>query len=136
MGVHFEIKNIFYHTQIELENEQNKWLEETGSYKLGKSFETNRYERVYGKLKINDGNYPTTLSMFGTDRKIENISVEIYKVEKKLHKVKEGYCRIVGYPEFSTEIDFRNETTPDYITISLGLKEDEYEDIVKRIKDK
>lgn len=122
--VNFQIKNIYYQTDIELENEiDNK------SSKLGESYKIHRGERIFGNLKIDEHYYDTKLSMFGTNRRIEDISLNINKVE-------EEYCHIWGCPSYSTEVNFRNDTVSDCIEISVGLKENDYQDIVERIKDK
>lgn len=138
-SVNFQIKNIHYQTEIQLENETNELDLETNKYfKLGESYKIERSERISGSLRINDNNYfsSTKLSMFGTNRHIENINLTVYKIKDEFYKVRQEYCRITGFPGFSTEIDFRNETVPDFIEIHLGLKEDEYQNIVERIKDK
>jgi hypothetical protein len=127
--ISFKIKNINFVTDIGLENETQEFDEDTGFDKVGESFEINRGSRIYGNLKIDEHDYDTELSMFGTNRKIEDISINIYKSE-------EEYCRVWGSPEYSTEINFRNHTIPDCLEISLGLKEDDYLEIAERIKDK
>ena len=127
-SVGFQIKNIYYQTDIEIENEKNEYSVETKTKEVGNAFKTNRGERIYGSLKI-DEHYDTRLSMFGTNRKIEDIALSIYRAE-------EEYCSVWGIPEYSTEIDFREDITPDCIEISIGLKDNDYQEIAERIKDK
>ena len=127
-SIGFQIKNIYYQTDIGLENEKNEYSVETKTKEIGNSFKTERGERIFGSLKINE-HYDTRLSMFGTNRKIEDISLNIYKAE-------EEYCSVWGTTEYSTEIDFREDVMPDCIEISIGLKDDDYQEIAERIKDK
>lgn len=128
-SVSFQIKSINYQTEIELVNETKEFDVDTSSDKIGKSYKTTRGERIFGNLKLNEYEYDTDLSMFGTNRKIEEISINFYKSE-------EEYCSVWGCPEYTTEINFRNRTTPDCIEISVGLKEEDYQEMIDRIKDK
>ena len=68
-----------------------------------------------GKLLESD----TRFSMFGTNRHISAFSLRISKVEKE----EDERCRIWGGVSYTSEIDFRNETSPDSIEILLCLSE-------------
>jgi len=73
-----------------------------------------------------------TFSMFGTNRAITEFSLRIYKVESE---EKEG-CSIWGGVSYTSEIDFRNETSPDSIEIQLALSEARFDKLASLISSK
>ena len=75
-------------------------------------------------------NDDTSYSMFGTDRKIKDIVLSIYKETKQ---TKEN-CFVWGCPSYEYELDFRNEVQPDTISFSLFLKPDKFNKILDLIK--
>jgi hypothetical protein len=71
----------------------------------------------------------TRFSMFGTDRAITNFSLRIYKVENE----EKERCQIWGGVSYTSEIDFRNETSPDSIEIHLALSEARFNKLAELI---
>lgn len=128
-SVDFKIKNITHHTSIELENEGKEFTGLVETTKLQESYKSTRSERLFANLKLNEQDYDTELSMFGTNRKIDDITLSVLKGD-------EEYCYISGHTKNTIEVNFRNLTFPDSIEITLGLKEDDYKDIAERVKDK
>lgn len=62
----------------------------------------------------------TTYSMLGTNR-------EIKVIQLRVDKYKEDKCYLWGSVSFTTEIDFRDETTDDIIQIYLHLTPDKFD---------
>jgi hypothetical protein len=74
----------------------------------------------------NDGKWledDPRFSMFGTDREIKEFTIRIYKIDKDDSK---EHCSIYGGVSYTSEIDFRDETSPDFIEIHLGLSEERF----------
>lgn len=65
----------------------------------------------------------TTFSMFGTDRSIQRFQLEIYPTADPAEPES---CTAWGSVSYTTEIDFRNETTDDFIVFYLFVKEDTF----------
>jgi hypothetical protein len=84
-------------------------------------------ESILAKLIPAEGrNYNTSYSMFGTDRKIENFSIDIEKSDI-------DSCQIWGSVSYTFELDFRDETTEDTICVQLRLTPDKFDELVQMI---
>jgi hypothetical protein len=68
-----------------------------------------------------EGNYhrQTTFSMFGTDRSIKSVGLDIHPI--RLPADQEGF-NAWGVASYTAETDFRNETTDDCIGFNLVVK--------------
>lgn len=71
-------------------------------------------------------------SMFGTDRGITDFSLRVNAV----YDGKKEYCKVWGCVSFTSEIDFRYETTPDTVQIYLGLTKDKFDKLATLISNK
>jgi len=85
-------------------------------------------EHITATLKSE--NDETSYSMFGTDRKIKDIVLSIYKETKQ---TKEN-CFVWGCPSYEYELDFRNIVEPDTISFSLFLNPHKFNKILDLIK--
>lgn len=126
--VYFSFKDIAYNSGVELKNENHHVIEPMGNQRENK-FEVDRTERIWGSLEINEPNEYTVLSMFGNDRVIEEITFNAYQVD-------EEYCYISGGIEYTAEIDLMERTFKDYLEISLGLKEKDFQRFIDRINNR
>lgn len=70
-----------------------------------------------------DEDYQTTFSMFGTDRSIRSFQLEIHPIADPAEQESGSAWGSVSY---TTEIDFRNETTEDCIFFYLFVKPDTF----------
>jgi hypothetical protein len=66
-----------------------------------------------------DGRRSPTFSMFGTDRVIKSFELDIYPITDP---ARQESCTTWGSVSYTTEIDFRNETTDDCIVFYLFVK--------------
>lgn len=80
-------------------------------------------ERIFAEL--HPGGYKggifkkeASLSMFGTDRAIENITLIITPSENDMP---EGSCYLFGSVSYEMEIDFVNEIEPDFLQVDITL---------------
>lgn len=71
-------------------------------------------------------------SMLGTDREITEFTIRIFRIDDSQ---KEG-CRISGGVSYTSEVDFRDETSPDFIEIHLGLSKERFNKIADIISNK
>jgi hypothetical protein len=71
------------------------------------------YDEDYGR--------ETTFSMFGTDRAIKSFELSIYPITDP-HK--QERCTAWGSVSYTTEIDFRNDTSDDCVIFYLHVKPD------------
>jgi len=62
-------------------------------------------------------------SMLGTDRTITEFSLRISAVDEG----EKEYCNVWGCVSYTSEIDFRDETTPDTVQIYLGLSKERFD---------
>ena len=75
---------------------------------------------------------PTVYSMFGTDRKIQDISLRIKTVP---NGETEERCWIWGGISYTTEINLRDEMEPDSIEIEAYVSADRYAALLHAIRD-
>jgi hypothetical protein len=61
----------------------------------------------------------TTFSMFGSDRTIKSFALEIHPIA---NPAEQENCRAWGSVSYTTEIDFRNDTTDDCIIFYMFVK--------------
>lgn len=71
-------------------------------------------------------------SMLGTDRAITEFSLLITVVDEG----EKEYCNVWGCVCYTSEIDFRDETTPDTIQIYLGLSKERFDRLAGLISNK
>lgn len=71
-------------------------------------------------------------SMLGTDRAITDFSLRINAVDEG----EKEYCSVWGCVSYTSEIDFRDETTPDTIEIYLGLSKERFDRLAGLISNK
>ncbi|WP_293907082.1 hypothetical protein [Phenylobacterium sp.] len=69
-----------------------------------------------------DAGYSETYSMFGTDRRIEDITIGIYSAGDG-HP--EG-CQVYSGSSYTTDVDFRDITVPDNIAFSITLSSERF----------
>jgi len=79
-----------------------------------------------------DGSRPTDYSMFGTARKIEEISLSIYPKITAEHDDLHAF----GIVSYTHDADFRDETLPDYLGFKLHIREEAFAQIASRIDQK
>lgn len=86
---------------------------------------------IYAVLKP-ESDRPTIYSMFGTGRTIEAFSLQV----KALPEGEVGErCWIWGGVSYTSEIDFRDITEPDYIEIEIYVSADRYANLKRAIND-
>jgi hypothetical protein len=66
-----------------------------------------------------DADYETRFSMFGTDRAIKSFQLEIHPITDP---ARQESCTAWGTVSYTTEIDFRDETTDDCLIFYLFVK--------------
>jgi len=67
----------------------------------------------------------TTFSMFGTDRRIRDFSLAIYRLDDTDSNER---CHVWGCVSYTAEVDFRDETSDDTIAISIWLSPEKFDD--------
>lgn len=72
-------------------------------------------------------------SMFGTDRVITEFALRIYKIDDDEDKER---CSVWGGVSYTSEIDFRDDTVPDFIEIHLGLSKERFNKLADHISNK
>ena len=93
-------------------------------------FENNKFEKseyIGGDLVYDPDDSVTQFSMFGTDRVIENIYLNIYKSDHPS-------CFLTG--SVSRTDEFEGFTSPDRISIKVGLVKKQFDEIVEKIQNK
>lgn len=70
-----------------------------------------------------DGERRTAYSMFGTGRRIEDFQLEIHPVGKSK---RDESCEAWGCVSYTTEIDFRNQTTDDCVIFYLFVSDETF----------
>lgn len=70
-------------------------------------------------------------SMMGTDREIKQFSVCIEESSDGTED-----CNIYGIPSYDYEVDFRNETEPDWLQLDIKLQSDKFAKIAEVVQSK
>jgi hypothetical protein len=87
-------------------------------------------EKIFARLipgfQMDDKWKETTYSIFGTNRKIEDFSLSIWKLKENSENER---CTIWGSARFSYEHGYRYHTDPDMVDISLFLSSQKFEKI-------
>lgn len=128
-NLYFTASELRYSRSIDIEQEGDS-VEECTSPKAQER------EIIYAILHpgiCQDGRWledDTSYSMFGTNRKIKQFGLRISKTEKD----SDEKCRVWGCVSYTTEVDFREETTDDTVEIYLSLSPDRFNDIADQIK--
>lgn len=68
----------------------------------------------------------TTFSMFGTNRRIENFTLGIYRLDDADSNER---CNVWGCVSYTTDIDFHNETMDDVVIIHIWLSSKKFDDL-------
>ena len=82
----------------------------------------------------NDGQWlqdVTSFPMFGTDRRIRDFVLGIYKLDEGNANER---CKLWGCVSYTSEIDFGNETTDDTVEISIWLSPQRFISLAEMIK--
>ncbi len=75
----------------------------------------------------------TSYYMFGTNRRIDSISLTI---ESLGNDSDIEICNLWGSPSYKDEIDFREFTEPDHLSVSIFLKNEQFESFIRMIESK
>ncbi|TAJ82889.1 hypothetical protein [Reyranella sp.] len=90
-----------------------------------------RLELRPGSPRDTDGyDRQTKFSMFGTDRTIQKFELCITSLASNDEQER---CTVWGCPSYTTEIDFRDETTDDCIVFSLSVKPEAFTRYIEKI---
>lgn len=74
----------------------------------------------------------TSYSMFGTDRKINDFALNIYKIDEDDDN-KES-CNLWGCVSYTAEVDFRDETMDDCVQININLLPERFNLLAKLVQ--
>ncbi|MFD1766667.1 hypothetical protein ACFSAG_07405 [Sphingorhabdus buctiana] len=83
-----------------------------------------------GNYRDDDWRAPPSISMIGSTRKVENISLRINRTPDGAQES----CTVWGSLAYDSEVDFRNEKTEDTIEISLYLENDNFDSLFDLIR--
>ena len=124
----------FYFTVSELRLDQSLRLDDEQD--KAKGFEESQI--IAGNLHpgiCTDGKYledDPRFSMLGTDREITDFGIRIHAISGD----ESEYCKIFGFVSYTSEIDFYEQTEPDFIQITVGLSEDKFNQLANLISNK
>lgn len=128
-SIYFITKTISYRSSYKFDNEIIPELEDEASEKTrikkskdGSDFyvDYDENELIYGELQLDPNQNTHFISMFGTDRGLEEISFRISVAAKEQHM-------LWGSPQFSYEgANFITETAPDAMQIHIYLEEKKF----------
>lgn len=100
---------------------------------------TDQNERIIAKLQpgvCNGGKWEhdVSYSMFGTSRETKDFELSISKIKDNRDIEYSKKCKAWGYPRYTTELNFRNETMDDMVGIELYLSDQEFNKLFDLIK--
>ncbi len=72
-----------------------------------------------------------SFSMMGTDREIKEFLVCVSESSNGKEE-----CQIFGIPSYDSEVDFRNETIPDWLQLDITLLPDKFEKFAEAVRAK
>lgn len=122
----FGVTNLRYVYSVEHEDRHIPGLhpDEDADEALKKKISTKSEELIFADLSPVDSSsgsfFPTSYSMFGTNRRIENFSLRLVPYD-------EEFCSVYGGVSYTSEIDFRDETQDDLLQIAIGISPDRFE---------
>jgi hypothetical protein len=123
---YFRVTEISYAPSLELQ----RW-EDLNSYSFDSAAKIRESERIRASLVPDERFGFTEYSMFGTNRVIEEIVLEIHRSSDQ----SEGENVVLnGIPQYSMEIDFADETQPDWLGVSLFVNEARFKKIAEMIE--
>lgn len=131
-SLYFTASELRHHHSIEIDR-SNESDDEKNNAPVEES------ETIYAILHpgiCRDGKWledDTSYSMFGTNRRVKEFGLRIHKLEDDDGKER---CSLWGCVSYTTEIDFRDETTEDIVEIYLWLAPNRFNRIVELIKDR
>jgi len=73
----------------------------------------------------------TSFYLFGTDRRIDSISLTVEDLGNNLDF---EVCELWASPSYKTEIDWRAITEPDHMSVTIALKTEQFESFVRMIE--
>lgn len=73
----------------------------------------------------------TSFYMFGTDRRIESMSLTVEDIGNNSDF---EVCELWASPSYKGEVDWREFTEPDHISVTIGLKSEQFESFVRMIE--
>jgi hypothetical protein len=101
----------------------------------GESKESNSKVVILGNLypsaRTKADFYQTSYLMFGTDRVIESISLSLERLDDDSEPES---CNLWGSPSYKSEIDFREFTEPDHISVSIFLRREQFDALVRMVE--
>ncbi len=125
-GVNFKTKNISYKPSYELRKKREYDEDEDRMLFMGEHKGEHRIdeiEAIHGELEV-DGD--AIIQMFGTNRHVRCFNLNIGVGEK-------GLCYLFGSPQYTTEIDFRDTTSPDFVELYIRLSEKKFRELSQMI---
>ncbi len=130
-GVSFEIDSLSYRLDFEQDSEAEFFEDENAKPPSKKP--ATKGEALYGRLtpiKSGPSAFGTTqYSFFGTQREIAEFRIRVDEGD-------EEHISVWGSPTYESEIDFVNETQPDFLEITVVLKPDHFRHIVELVNQK
>jgi len=136
-SIHFVTKSISYSSNLSFEegimdayDEEEETKKKKTKKKISEKdfhvdFDENEY--IYAELKIAPDEELSFLSMFGTERRLKDISMRISQGEQ-------DSCRLVGIPSYESEgPHFDKFFTDDALQIILSLKEEKFRKLVSLV---
>lgn len=76
------------------------------------------------------GERPTRFSMFGTDRLIQDFTLNIREATED----SQDGCHLWAMVSYTSETDFRNETYPDSLAFDLSVSRERFVEVVRRME--
>jgi len=129
-SLYFTASEVRYNNTIDIEKSDEPSEEEN----TAQTHESESITAILHPGICRDGKYledDTSYSMFGTNRRIKQFGLRIQ--ENKEGGDREG-CHIWGCVSYTTEVDFRDETTDDTVEIYLSLSPTQFNTIAELIK--
>lgn len=87
----------------------------------------NYTETITARLRPAGHHTVPTYSMLGTSRKIDEFFLDILKSDTE-------ECKVWGAVSSTHEHDFRDQTDPDIIRVSVGIQPDHFADIARQLR--
>lgn len=130
-GLNFSVADLIY--SLGFRREKNSTLSKNQEPHQTLKESSVKRESLYGRL-IPEKSGPsafkaTQYSFFGTDRTISEFTIRIVEAEEEA-------ASVWGSLEHDSEVDFVNETHPDFLQINLVLKRDHFRPIAELVKSK
>jgi hypothetical protein len=98
---------------------------------------TSGSERIVGQLRSDEKRgrtgreYPCRYSMFGTDRSITNIVLEVARLKAE---VADERCAVHGYVSYTDDVDFHDETESDALYVCIYLRPSSFDKLAHQVQ--